>query len=85
MGIRVDPYYCDPDCLWPNDGDEVVEIERVPSREAFRAMESFAVEQPGPIAEKLYRALSSNRPFSRFKDTADVLDLLQDWYDYQNI
>lgn len=36
VGIRVDPDYCDPDCLWPNDGDEVVEIEPVPSREAFR-------------------------------------------------
>lgn len=84
VGIRVDPNYCDLDSLWPNDGDEVVEIERVPSRETFRAMESFADEQPGPIAEKLYRALSGNRPFARFKDTADVLDLLQDWYDYQN-
>lgn len=42
VGIRVDPDYCDPDCLWPNEGD------------------------------------------ARFKAAADVLDLLQDWYAYQN-
>ena len=84
VGIRVDPDYCDPDCLWPNDGDEVVEIDAVPSREAFKAMEAFADEQPQRIADKLYRALSGNRPFARFKAAADVLDLLQDWYDYQN-
>ena len=83
VGIRVDPYYCDPDCLWPNNGDKVVEIAPVPSHEAFRAMEAFADEQPRPIAEKLYRALSGGRPFARFKAAADVLDLLQDWYDYQ--
>ncbi len=50
----------------------------------FKAMEAFADEQPRPIAEKLYRALSGSRPFARFKAAADVLDLLQDWYDYQN-
>lgn len=84
VGIRVDPDYCDPDCLWPNDGDEVVEIERIPSHEAFRAMEDFADKQPRAIAEKLYRALSGGRPFARFKAAADTLDLLQDWYDYQS-
>ena len=84
VGIRVDPYYCDPDCLWPNDGDEVVEIDRVPSREAFRAMEAFADEQPERVANKLYRALSGNRSFARFKAAADVLDLVEEWYDYQN-
>lgn len=84
VGIRVDTDYCDPDCLWPNDGDEVVEIDRVPSHETFRAMEAFANEQPEKVADKLNRALSGNRPFARFKAAADVLDLLQDWYDYQN-
>ena len=134
VGIRVDPDYCDPDCLWPNDDDEVIEIDPVPSHEAFKAMEAFADEQPKPIAEKLYRALSGSRPFARFKAAiereqnhacmssaereqarpkgkaaiereqnhacmssaeheqarpkgkaaADVLDLLKDWYDYQN-
>ena len=109
VGIRVDPDYCDPDCLWPKDGDEVVEIDPVPSHEAFHAMEAFSDEQPRPIAEKLYRALSGSRPFARFKAAiereqnhacmssaereqarpkgkaaADVLDLLQDWYDYKN-
>jgi len=108
VGIRVDPDYCDPDCLWPKDGDEVVEIDPVPSHEAFHAMEAFSDEQPRPIAEKLYRALSGSRPFARFKAAiereqnhacmssaereqarpkgkaaADVLDLLQDWYDYK--
>ena len=67
VGIRVDPDYCDPDCLWPKDGDEVVEIDPVPSHEAFHAMEAFSDEQPRPIAEKLYRALSGSRPFARFK------------------
>ena len=84
VSIRVDPYYCDPDCLWPNNGDEVIEIDPIPSREAFRAMEAFADEQPRPMAEKLYRALSGNHPFARFKAMADVLDLLKDWYDYQS-
>lgn len=109
VGIRVDPDYCDPDCLWPNDDDAVIEIDPVPSHEAFKAMEAFADEQPKPIAEKLYRALSGSRPFARFKAAiereqnhacmssaeheqarpkskaaADVLDLLKDWYDYQN-
>ena len=83
VGIRVDPYYCDPDCLWPNDGDEVVEIDPLPSHEAFKAMEAFADEQPEKVADKLYRALSGNRPFARFKAAADVLDLLEEWYDYQ--
>lgn len=84
VGIKVNPDYYDPDCLWPNDGDELLEIERIPPHEAFRAMEDFAEKQPRPVAEKLYRALSGNRPFARFKAAADVLDLLQDWYDYQN-
>ena len=109
VGIRVDPDYCDSDCLWPNDDDAVIEIDPVPSHEAFKAMEAFADEQPKPIAEKLYRALSGSRPFARFKAAiereqnhacmssaereqarpkgkaaADVLDLLKDWYDYQN-
>ena len=67
VGIRVDPDYCDSDCLWPNDDDAVIEIDPVPSHEAFKAMEAFADEQPKPIAEKLYRALSGSRPFARFK------------------
>ncbi len=84
VGKWVDPALVGDDCQWPNDGDKVIRIDSLPSREAFQAMEEFADKQPERVADKLYRALSGRRPFALFKDMVDLLDLLQDWYAFKN-
>ena len=84
VGMRLDHALVGDDCKWPNDGDEVIRIDPLPSYEAFQAMEDFADGQPEAIAEKLRRALNGNRPFARFKAAVDILDLLKDWYAFQD-
>jgi len=84
VGMWINPALVGDDYKWPNDGDEVIRIDTLPSRDSFQAMEDFAESQPEKIADKLYRALSGSRPFARFKAAVDILDLLQDWYAYKD-
>lgn len=72
------------DCVWPHDGEEVIEILPLPSREGYGSMEEFADEQPPQIADKLYRALNGSRPFARFRAAVDILDLLDEWYAFKD-
>ena len=84
VGLNAPASLVGEDCVWPNDGDEVLRIDPLESWESFKAMEEFADEQPPKIADKLYRALNGGRPFSRFKAAVDLLDLLEDWYAYKD-
>ena len=59
---------------WPNDGDEVIRIDTLPSCDSSQAMVEFADEQLEKIAGKLYRSLNGSRPFARFKAAVDILD-----------
>ena len=62
------------DRQWPNDGDEVIRIDTLPSCDSSQAMVEFADEQLEKIADKLYRSLNGSRPFARFKAAVDILD-----------
>jgi hypothetical protein len=84
VGMWVSPALVGDDCQWPNEGDEVIRIDTLPSRESFQAMAEFADKQPEKIADKLYQALNGSRPFARFKAAVDILDLLQDWYAFKD-
>ena len=72
------------DCVWPREGDEVIDIDPLESWERCKSMEHFANEQPPKIADKLFRAMNGSRPFARFKAAVDILDLLQEWYAFKN-
>ena len=84
VGMWANPALVGDDCQWPNDGDEVIRIDTLPSRDSFRAMVDFADKQPEKVADKLYRSLNGSRPFARFKAAVDMLNLLQDWYAFKD-
>ena len=83
VGMHTNPAIVGEDCKWPNVGDEVIEIEPLPSYESFQSLVGFAEEQPEKIAEKLFRALNDNRPFARFKVAVETSDLLDKWYAFK--
>ncbi len=84
VGMWVNPALVGDDCQWPNDGDELIRIDTLPSRDSFQAMVEFANKQPEKVADELYRSLNGCRPFARFKAAVDILDLLQDWYAFKD-
>ncbi len=84
ISLNAPPSIVGEDCVWPHEGDKVIRIEPLSSRESFGAMGEFADTQPPKIADKLYRALSGGRPFARFKSAVDILELLQDWYAFKD-
>ena len=83
IGTHTNPAIVGEDCKWPHVGDEVLEIEALPSHESFQSLVEFAEEQPEKIAEKLFRALNGNRPFAHFKIAVETLDLLDKWYAFK--
>ena len=84
VGEWTDPVIFGNDCKWPNEGDEVIEIEVPSSHESFHAMEEFAGSQSDTIARRLWHVLDGKRPFARFKDTVHSLGIQNKWYDFQN-
>ena len=71
--------------LFPKDGEAIVRIEPLESRESFGCMEDFADQ----VADKrkqehLYRALNRRHPFSNFRYAVEDTDLLQDWYHFRD-
>ena len=84
VSLNVTASIVGEDCVWPHEGDEVIRIEPLSSRESFGAMEEFADTQPAKIADQLYEALSGGQPFARFKSAVDILGLLKDWYSFKD-
>lgn len=84
VGEWLDSMICGEDCKWPNDGDEVIEIEVPSSHELFQAMADFTNCQSYTIACKLRLALEGKHPFARFKNTIKTLGVQEKWYAFQN-
>ena len=85
VGEYMDSSLCGDDCKWPNDGDEVIRIEPLSSRESFYAMAEFADKQPDDISQKLYDTLNKKHPFANFKEAINRLNITQQWYDFSKI
>ncbi len=66
--------------------DRYVDIEPIPSHEAFNVMENFVESLPDDQNKPILRkALSWKKPFSNFKAAiADMGDLRQQWFDYHD-
>ncbi len=65
--------------------DRYVAIPRLESSVGFRFMEDFVNEVKGEkVADKLIRALRQNKPFRRFKDALEDVDLLDRWFQFKN-
>lgn len=84
VDLHISTAYADEECVWPHNGDKVIRIEALSSHESYTAMEKFSDKQTELIADKLYHALSGNRPFARFKETLDILNLSEEWYAFKN-
>lgn len=83
INMRIDSVYTGVDSD-PDDGEEIVKIEPLPSREGFEIMEDFVGAHPGRSQTYLYKALSKRHPFSAFRDAVENCGFLQQWYDWKN-
>lgn len=73
------------DELFPKDGEAIVRIEPLESRESFGCMEDFADQVTDKRKqEHLYRALNRRHPFSNFRYAVEDTGLLQDWYNFRD-
>lgn len=71
--------------LFPKDGEAIVRIEPLESRESFGCMEDFADQVTDKRKqEHLYRALNRRHPFSNFRYAVEDTGLLQDWYHFRD-
>lgn len=81
--LRVDSVYTGVDSD-PDDGEEIVKIDPLPSREGFEIMEEFVDAHPGRHQIYLYKALAKRHPFSAFRGAVENCGLLQQWYDWKD-
>ena len=65
--VHIDRNYCDAGCEECIDGHELVEIEPVSSRDAFKVMEDFADSRPDAQRSRLFDALNRRHPFRTFR------------------
>lgn len=84
VGLHFDSYDSGVDDDEMLDGHEIVDIERVSSREGFTVMERFAESRQGNERDKLLRVLSRRHPFRGFRAEVQYLGILQEWYDFKN-
>lgn len=84
IGMSIDDItVCDE--LFPKDGEAIVRIDPLESRESFGCMEDFADQvKDKHKQEHLYRALNRRHPFSTFRYAVEDTDLLQDWYHFRD-
>lgn len=74
----------DVDCL-PQDGEELIPIDPMPSREGYCIMESFIeTMQDAKIRERLQFSLEKRRPFFSFKEEVYKQGVSDEWYAYYN-
>ncbi len=67
----------------PADDDEVFVIEPLETWEKVDLMKDFASEQSKDNANQLLEALQWRHFFGRFKEVANELGILDDWYKYE--
>src|SRR6266498_593669 len=81
----ADPVYVDPDEDDPLDRG-LIQIEPIPSREAYGDMEDFIARVRDPRARDLLeRAVAGRGAFRRFKDTLlDFQDLREVWFAFHD-
>lgn len=59
---------------WPAEGDEVIQVEKIPTWKSFNLMEAFADSiSDERISRQLYRALQKRHPFGEFRMPQNVL------------
>lgn len=83
INIRIAPDYGD-EGVGPDDGEEIVKIDPLPSHEGFEIMEEFVDAHPGRHQTYLYKALTRRHPFSSFRGAVENCGLLQQWYDWKD-
>ncbi len=84
VGLHIPTAYSGEEYDWPHNGDMVMRIEPLASYESYGAMEEFADMQSRVIADKLHRVLNGRHPFARFKEAVAALNLLDEWYAFEN-
>ena len=68
---------------WPAEGDEVILVDTIPSREAYDQMKEFADNMSDiRISKELYRAMNKRHPFSAFRYAAERTGVIQQWYQW---
>ena len=83
VSVHINRDYVDAECEDGLEGHELVEMEPVSSREAFKVMEDFAYSRPEAQRNRLFDALSRRHPFSTFRYALEQFGILQDWYAYK--
>lgn len=63
---------------------DLIKIDCIPSWESFSIMERFVESRPEHEHKSLYVALAKKHPFREFRDKAERMGLLQEWYDFKN-
>ena len=83
VNVHINRDYGDAECEKDLEGHELVEMEPVSSRDAFKVMEDFADSRPEAQRNRLFDALNRRHPFSTFRYAVETLGILQDWYAYK--
>jgi len=64
---------------------DYIEIEKMPSGQAFRIMEDFAEQtNDKSLQNRLIQALERRKPFANFKRTIDNSDEREAWFAFKN-
>lgn len=74
----------EPFDLFDEDDDENLEL--IPckdSRDMYEVMVDFSKQFEGETEQVLYLALNGRKPFRAFKDAADKVGVLNQWYDFE--
>lgn len=79
-------YTGEPGIDWDDEESEerYSDIPKIDSNEAFYVMTKFAQRTESDPEDKLFDALSGNKPFRRFKDTLYELDIWEEWNNFEN-
>lgn len=66
------------------EDDEVsIPVPYKQSREMYEVMVHFSQQFTGEVEQQLFLALNGRKPFRAFKDAADQLQLLDQWYVFE--
>lgn len=63
---------------------DIVVIPQISSADAYDLMVQFAQEQQSPAADELLELLKERKPFHEFKSQLHMLELGDEWYEYEN-
>ncbi|MEK4061886.1 MULTISPECIES: UPF0158 family protein [Paenibacillus] len=79
-------YTGEPGIDWDDEENEerYIDIPKIDSNEAFYVMTKFAQRTESDPEDKLFDALGGNKPFRRFKDALDRLDIWEEWNRFEN-